>query len=71
MSEKRKYGKRKESLPMNYGNEMPPQDIELEEIVLGTIIIAGEILDKVISQFNVNLFFKEQNKKVAEAIIDI
>lgn len=71
MSEKRKYGKRKESLPMNYGDELPPQHLELEELVLGTVIIEGGIMDKVISQFNSNLFYKEQNKKVAEAIIDI
>ena len=54
MSEKRKYGKRKESLPMNYGVELPPQHLDLEELVLGTVILEGGIMDKVISQFNSN-----------------
>lgn len=69
MTTKRK--KRQEVLPMNYGDELPPKDVELEEIVLGCVIIEGSILHKVIADFSPNLFYSDKHRLICEIIIEL
>lgn len=50
---------------------LPPQQPELEEVVLGTLLIDNTVIDKVMVEFSTNLFFVERNRLVAEAIISL
>jgi len=65
------YKKKKEELPVNYDGQLAPQEIELEESVLGTILLEGGILNKYISEFTPNLFYLEKNKHIAEVISEL
>lgn len=51
--------------------KMPPQSIELEEIVLGSILLEKECLIAIESIFQPDMFYKEQNKIIAEAIVQL
>jgi replicative DNA helicase len=50
---------------------IPPSDIEVEKIVLGTILIDYTIIDTIISDFSEHLFFKHENMLIAKAIISL
>jgi replicative DNA helicase len=50
---------------------IPPSDIEVEKIVLGTILIDYNIIDTIISDFSEHLFFKYENMLIAKAIISL
>jgi len=49
----------------------PPSAIEVEEIVLGSILIESTVIDRIISDFSINLFFKDENATIAKAIIEL
>jgi len=56
--------------PMNVGDGFAvPQAVDLEEAVLGAILIDGECLSRVIAEFSEGLFYNQQNKNIARAII--
>ena len=48
-----------------------PRDSDLEEIVLGSILLDKYAIDKVISEFSPNLFFSFKNKDIATCIISL
>ena len=50
---------------------LPPQQPELEEIILGSLLIDNSVIDKIMVEFTTNLFFVERNKFIAEAIIGL
>ena len=50
---------------------LPPQQPELEEIILGSLLIDNSVIDKIMIEFTTNLFFVERNKFIAEAIIGL
>lgn len=50
---------------------VPPSDIEVEKIVLGTILIDYTIIDTIISDFSEHLFFKHENMLIAKAMISL
>ena len=50
---------------------IPPQAIEVEEIVLGTILIDKNVIDTIISDFSVNLFYAPKNSLIASSIIEL
>jgi replicative DNA helicase len=52
-------------------DKIQPASLQVEEIVLGTLIIDGNCIDKIISIFSINLFFKPQNKIIANSLIDL
>lgn len=54
----------------SYNSKLPPSDIEIEEAVLGSILINSSLLDDVIADFTELLFFGEYNKIIARHIID-
>ncbi len=48
--------------------KLPPQAIELEEAVLGALLIDNEALDDVIDIINADAFYKDGHKEIYEAI---
>jgi len=48
-----------------------PSDSELEEIVLGSILLDKYALDKIIGDFSSNLFFSLKNKSLVECILSL
>lgn len=50
---------------------IPPQNIEIEEVVLGTLMIDKEIIHSCIQEFSPNLFFKIPHIIIAEAILQL
>jgi replicative DNA helicase len=50
---------------------VPPQNTDLEEIILGTILIDRYVIDIIASEFSENLFYKPQNQVIALAIINL
>lgn len=49
--------------------KLPPQAVDLEEAVLGAILIEKEALNTVIDLLSPELFYKDQNARVCEAIL--
>lgn len=52
-------------------SNMIPAAMDVEEIVLGSILLEGNCIDRIISHFSENLFFKPQNKIIAFSIINL
>ena len=48
-----------------------PNAPELEEVVIGTIMLEGVFIDKIITDFTPALFHSKANRTIAEAIIDL
>lgn len=48
-----------------------PQSLDLEAVVLGSVIIESEALNQVISDFTVNLFYDHKHQIIAETIIEL
>lgn len=51
--------------------KMPPQAKDIEEIVLGTIILESSLLDRHIQNFNPQLFYVPENQQIAKFIIEL
>lgn len=51
--------------------KIPPNAVEMEEAVLGAILLEDEALDETIAMLSPNIFYKEQNRKVCAAIIEL
>lgn len=68
---RKKYKKDYDKKEFDYGENIPPNNREIEEVVLGAILLENFILDKVIADFSPNLFYREQNKIIAESIVDL
>lgn len=63
----KKHNEQNKNLPSLTG-KLPPQAIDLEEAVLGAIILEKEAITMVGSILNPNLFYKEAHKVIYEAI---
>lgn len=50
---------------------IPPQAVELEEAVLGAIMLEKDSLTRVIDILKPEVFYKDQNKLIFEAILDL
>jgi replicative DNA helicase len=70
MAYKKKYKKQEEET-FDYGHLIPPNDKDLEQVVLGSILLESYILDKNITDFKPNLFYYMQNKLIAESIVQL
>jgi replicative DNA helicase len=57
--------------PTSQLGKIPPQSSEVEIFVLGTILIDSNAMDKVAKEFTPNLFFVDQNRIIAQSIIDL
>src|SRR6187551_1125425 len=58
------------SVPNEIG-KLPPQAVELEEAVLGAMLLEKEALSTVIDVLSPESFYKEQNGKVFAAIVNL
>ncbi len=58
-------------LPLTEIGKLPPQAIDLEEAVLGAMLLEKEALSTVIDILSANAFYKEQNGKVFSAIVSL
>lgn len=56
------------ALGQELGGLMPPQDIEMEEAVLGALLLEPEIVSDVMDQIRSACFYKEQHRKIFDAI---
>ena len=61
----------KQKLPIEYGDVLPPQNLEMEVAVLGGILSQGKYIDKIMSDFNPSLFYNTNNREICTAIIDL
>ena len=52
----------------SYDNKLPPSDVDIEETVLGTIILSNDVLHGCVQDFDEDLFFNQKNKQIAIAI---
>jgi replicative DNA helicase len=52
----------------NLGGKLPPQAIELEEAVLGALMLEKEALNEVIDLLRPEVFYKEAHKSIYDAI---
>ena len=51
--------------------KLPPQAIEIEEAVLGAILLESESLVNVIDLLKPEIFYKDEHQKICQAIIDL
>ena len=63
--------KRKKKFEEISFDQTQPQEVDLEEAVLGALLLEREGLDGVIKDFSENLFYKEANRLIARAIIEM
>jgi replicative DNA helicase len=56
---------------VNELGKLPPQAIELEEAVLGAMLLEREALSTVIDILSHEAFYKEQNQRVYSAMISL
>jgi replicative DNA helicase len=48
-----------------------PHSEDVEQIVLGTIIIDGSVMDRISKDFSINLFYNQENIEISKTIIDL
>ncbi|MEA1959199.1 MAG: replicative DNA helicase [Chloroflexota bacterium] len=53
------------------GEKLPPHDIEAEEAVLGSLLVDGEAIYKIITIITLNDFYREKNLWVYQACYDL
>jgi replicative DNA helicase len=58
-------------IPVTEIGKLPPQSVELEEAVLGAMLLEKEALSTVIDILSPESFYKEQNGKVFAAIVNL
>jgi replicative DNA helicase len=64
-------GNRKQDQPIDISGLIPPQSVELEEAVLGGILIDNDNLGEVITLLPSNAFYDHKHKLVFEAITEL
>jgi len=67
----KKYNKRNTVVEFTELGKIPPQALELEEAVLGALIIDSGSFDRVIKDFSEGLFYREANRIIANAFIEM
>jgi len=61
----------KSKKPIEIEGKKLPEANEIEQIVLGTIILEGSCMDRLIKDFSSNLFYTPKHKIIANAITDL
>jgi replicative DNA helicase len=62
---------KEENLLQVYNNELPPNNEDIEMIVLGTILISSEVIYSVASEMNENLFFNLRCREICKSILQL
>lgn len=68
--EKKKYTQQNPNIKSFEYGKMPPQATEIEDVILGALMIEKDLLDK-IPDITMEMFYKESNKKIFKAIFDL
>lgn len=59
-------------VPANFDTgKLPPQAVDLEEAVLGALMLEKEAVNEVIDVLNANSFYKEAHQKIYKAVIEL
>jgi replicative DNA helicase len=67
-NEKRPQRVNLESIAEDFGGRKPPQAIDIEEAVLGALLLEPEAVPEVLDQLQADCFYKDVHKKIFEAI---
>lgn len=57
--------------PVIEGGKLPPQALELEEAVLGAIMLESDVLNDVLDILTPESFYKDSNQKIYAAILEL
>lgn len=68
---KKKYDNQSKSIDLQLMQHLPPQAIEMEEVVLGAILLEPSCLNKVIDILSVKSFYKEEHRIIYSAILSM
>ena len=53
----------------SFAGKLPPQNLEAEQGVLGSILLSHEALDDVVEVLRADHFYSEANQRIFEAIM--
>ena len=67
-SEKRPQRVNLDAIAEDFGGRKPPQAIDVEEAVLGALLLEPEVVPEVLDQLQADCFYKDIHKKIFEAI---
>ena len=67
-NEKRPQRVNLEAIAEDFGGRKPPQAIDIEEAVLGALLLEPEAVPEVLDQLQADCFYKDVHKKIFEAI---
>ena len=72
-TERTDYGKRVdlERLGEDLGGLKPPQALDVEEAVLGALLLEPEVVPDVLDQLSAECFYKEAHRKIFDAIVTL
>lgn len=72
-TERTDYGKRVdlERLGEDLGGLKPPQALDVEEAVLGALLLEPEVVPDVLDQLSAECFYKEAHRKIFDAIVKL
>ena len=56
---------------LSHGGKLPPQAIDLEEAVLGAILLERGTIDKVVSLLEPNDFYLQAHKEIYKSILSL
>ena len=67
-SDKRPQRVNLDTIAEDFGGRKPPQAIDVEEAVLGALLLEPEVVPEVLDQLQADCFYKDIHKKIFEAI---
>ena len=70
-NEKRQQRVNLDAIAEDFGGRKPPQAIDIEEAVLGALLLEPEVVPDILDQLQPDCFYKEVHKKIFEAIINL
>ncbi len=70
MQQKTPYKPNIVSTGMDYG-KIPPQSLELENSVLGALLLVPNAILEIAEKLNSEVFYKDENQKICKAILDL
>jgi replicative DNA helicase len=58
-------------LPVDVAGKIPPQAVDLEEAILGALLIEKEAIEEIYNDLVPEAFYKEANQKIYQAILNL
>jgi|688.fasta_scaffold74668_4 replicative DNA helicase len=66
-----KYTKKELSVTINPEGLIIPQSPDLEQVILGSVLLEKNALGEILADFSPNLFYDQKNKIIAESILEL